>query len=435
MKTSSARWDGDVEREAGDSRPRRRHGKKQRSTATREVGRVLSFGRMVLMMAAVGLFFGAASWAQEVKVVTEGAVISTPVPAAAQPKPGANPADAAKAAEAAKKAAEAAAAGGAKKEGQPDAAKPGEQKTGEPAVTQRPTKPPKEPDPKELKVAPDPDGKIRFSFNGQPWPAVLEWLAGISNMSLDWQELPGDFLNLTTQQPYTVEEARGLINRHLLARGFTMLQHGEVLSIINIKKLDPGLVPRVMPADLDKRHPYEFVKVSFPLQWMMADTAAEELKPMISPNGKLNAMKSTNRLEAIDAVINLRELHKLIKEEQSANGQERLVREFVLEHARAIDVQTQLNDLLGIEEKKGKAPMTPEQMQMQQQQAMMRAQQQQQQGQQPQAQKDKPPINLVINNRKNSIVANAPPDKMAIIEQAVKVLDVPKEGARNCWQT
>jgi type II secretory pathway component GspD/PulD (secretin) len=73
--------------------------------------------------------------------------------------------------------------------------------------------------------------------------------------------------------------------------------------------------------------------------------------------------------------------------------------------------------------------MTPEQMQMQQQQAMMRAQQQQQQGQQPQPQKDKPPINLVINARKNSIVANAPPDKMAIIEQAVKVLDVPKDGA------
>ena len=70
-----------------------------------------------------------------------------------------------------------------------------------------------------------------------------------------------------------------------------MLQNGEVLSVVNIKKLDPGVVPRVTPEELAKRSRYDFVKVSFPLDWMMAETAAEELKPMISPNGKLNALK------------------------------------------------------------------------------------------------------------------------------------------------
>ena len=34
---------------------------------------------------------------------------------------------------------------------------------------------------------------------------------------------------------------------------------------MNIKKLDPGVVPRVTPDELAKRHPYDFVKVSFPL--------------------------------------------------------------------------------------------------------------------------------------------------------------------------
>ena len=34
-------------------------------------------------------------------------------------------------------------------------------------------------------------------------------------------------------------------------------------------------------------------------------------------------------------------------------------------------------------------------------------------------------MNLVVNPRKNSILAHAPPDKMAIIEQAVKAIDVP----------
>src|SRR5262245_13252477 len=108
MKTSSARWEGDVDHELRDSRPRRRRGKKLRSQAEHKTGNVMSFGRVLLMLAAVGLFFGAAGWAQEVKVVTEGAVAA---PAATSPaaKPGANPADAAKAAKAAEAAAKKAA--------------------------------------------------------------------------------------------------------------------------------------------------------------------------------------------------------------------------------------------------------------------------------------------------------------------------------------
>ena len=34
-------------------------------------------------------------------------------------------------------------------------------------------------------------------------------------------------------------------------------------------------------------------------------------------------------------------------------------------------------------------------------------------------------MNLVVNPRKNSILAHAPPDKMAVIEQAIKAIDVP----------
>jgi uncharacterized low-complexity protein len=63
----------------------------------------------------------------------------------------------------------------------------------------RPTKPPKPADPKELEAKPDKNGRVEFSFNGQPWPDVLQWLAGVSGFSLDWQELPADYLNLSTQ--------------------------------------------------------------------------------------------------------------------------------------------------------------------------------------------------------------------------------------------
>ncbi|MGE0759062.1 MAG: secretin N-terminal domain-containing protein, partial [Pirellulaceae bacterium] len=310
--------------------------------------------------------------------------------------------------------------------------KPDAKKDESPASVQRPEKPPLPPDPRELKVDPNPEGKVRFSFHGQSWADVLEWLARISGMSLDWQELPGDYLNLVTQRAYTIPEARDLINRHLLARGYTLLEQGEILSVANIQKLNPGLVPRVEPAELASRLPHEYVKVSLPLDWLLSEKAVEELKPMLSPNAKLTPLKATNRIEAMDAVVNLREIYNLLQREQSPDSDQQLVREFPLQHTRAGEVLPQLQGLLGMDVKRpsGSRQGAAEQMEMMQQQMMMMMQRQG--GNQPQPQpKKNEDIHLVANERQNSILANAPPDKMEIIAQAVKAIDVESDRAQS----
>ena len=69
------------------------------------------------------------------------------------------------------------------------------------------------------------------------------------------------------------------------------------------------MVPRVEPEELEKRDSHEYVKVSFTLDWLLAEDAVKELEPMKSPNGKLTALAGSNRIEAMDAVINLREIY------------------------------------------------------------------------------------------------------------------------------
>jgi type II secretory pathway component GspD/PulD (secretin) len=316
--------------------------------------------------------------------------------------------------------------------GQPAGA-PGEAPKPEaPKTTARPAKPAVPANPDELKVRPDAAGKVQFNFQGQPWLDVLEWLAKISNLSLDWQEVPIDYLNLRTQRSYTVDEARDLLNRHLLDRGFTLLKHGEVLSVVNIKKLDPSLVPRVSPDALDDREPHEFVKVSFQLDSLTAETATEELKPMLSPNGKLQALKATNRIEALDAVINLREIREVLAHEQTQKGRKRLVQQFALQYARASDVLEQLQELLGIEKKKNTAPMNPQQMQQQMMMEQQMAQQMAQRGGQPGGpQKQAPAVHMVVNPKENAVVVTAPADQMAIIAEAVKIIDVPSSRSQS----
>ncbi len=271
------------------------------------------------------------------------------------------------------------------------------------------------------------EGKIRFNFQGQPWLEVLQWLAKSSQMTLDWQELPENKLNLATQSSYTIDEARDLLNMHLAARGFTLLRRGEVLALVKLDKLNPALVPRVQPEELATRDAHELVRVSFPLDWLVADEAVKEFEPMKSPFGKLTPMSATNRLEALDTVANLRQIQELLRREQSAHGEERLVVEFKLKHVRAEDIIEKLSTLVGAENNL----LRPQDRARMQQFAQMR-----QRGEEDKnrnnnnnnnraQQRDVQPVHLVINDAENSVLANAPPDKLAVIRQAVQALDVP----------
>jgi type II secretory pathway component GspD/PulD (secretin) len=312
-------------------------------------------------------------------------------------------------------------------------AKPGEGKKEEKSGSiKRPTEPKTPPDPAELKVRPDEDGLISFSFKNQPWPEVLEWLADIMNLSLHWEEAPSGYLDLTTRGKYTPEEVRDLLNSVLLQKGFTVLRNGEILIVANLKTLDSSLVPRVTPEELDERGTYELVKTFFDLNSLLADAMVEEIKPMLSPYGKVSALKTTNRIDVLETAGNLRRIRELLKDEQSDRTQERLVRQFKLQFTRASEVLETLNTLLGIKStKSSNQNLTPQQQMMQQQQAMMLAQQQAQQGKAPPPSKQEPQIFLAINSRENTILANAPPDKMAIVEQAVAVIDVPVDRSQS----
>lgn len=316
-------------------------------------------------------------------------------------------------------------------EGKPDGDKKTEDAPKGPI--QRKDEPADPADPEELKVRPDEQGKVSFNFRGQAWPDVLDWLADISNTSLDWQELPSDYLNLTTQRAYTVDEVRDLLNERLMTRGYTILQQQEGMVVAKLEGLNPARVPRVHAEDLRYCDDHEFVKVSFPLSWLIAEDAVEELKPMLSKHGTMSALATSNRLEVMDVVTNLRQMQHVLQEEQSSEVRSAKVHEFFLRYTRAEDVMNQLESLLGMQKAGGGGgmmnPQMMQQMQQMQQQMMQQMQQAQQQGgnksrRRPSGNDD---IHLVINSRQNSIIANAPPDKLVVIAEAVKMFDVPPQ--------
>jgi type II secretory pathway component GspD/PulD (secretin) len=273
---------------------------------------------------------------------------------------------------------------------------------------------------------------VSFNFQEAPWPFVLDEVARVSNMTLDWQTLPGDSLNLRSSGRYPITQARDVVNAQLLARGYSMLvdNKAQTINVVNLDNLTTALVPRVAPEDLENLPSHDLVKVSFHLDWLPADKAVDEFKPMLSPKGKLFPLKSTNRLEAIDAVENLREISKLLDEEQNGKG-DHGVKIFELRYTRASDVVDQLQSFLNLKKDQpaGASPQGGQQSMMAMAMQMQQQQPNQQQPAAPAGALQKPEIRLLALQRNNSVLVNAPPDQMGIIRSAIFNIDVPSERA------
>ena len=288
----------------------------------------------------------------------------------------------------------------------------------------RPTDSKSKADADELKAAAV-DGKVQFNFRGQPWTDVLEWFAGVAGYSLDWQELPADLLNLSTQRPYTIAETRDLLNQTLLPRGFTMILHDDVLSVVKIDKLDPSLVPRVEPDDLDEHSPHDFARTRFPLPDTMDPAkAVEDVKAMLTPTAKVTPLLASKQLQVIDAVANLRDVRDLLYGEQLEASKDVRPKPFLIRHRRADYVADQVMIVLGLDPSSRKSPMEL-QLEQQRMQLMM-----QMQGKGTDVSKmlkqDGPPVFIAVDKQRNAILVNAPPAEMALVERTVAEFDVPE---------
>ena len=307
--------------------------------------------------------------------------------------------------------------------GKPSSKKPTKSAGSAKTIT-RSTTPKYKPDPKALLIRPSKDGRIKFSFRGHKWDDVIDWYGIITGQATDWLELPGDYVNMAAARPMTLDETRGMLNQQLLSRGYTILKQEGFLMVVNVKKLNPAMVPRLRATDLaaPALAKYDFVRVSFSLDTVVASEIIKELEKIKSPNGKLIALESTNRIEAMDAVINLREVKRIIDEEQSPDNIDRRSKEFQLKYTRAKQMKEQVEQFIG----KSSGASTPVRTSSRSRYPRgMVVRSSSSRRPKPVAAKPKVTISIVADERRNTLICNAPPNKMVLIARYIKLADQP----------
>lgn len=312
-------------------------------------------------------------------------------------------------------------------------------------------------DDKDTPAAAMVDGKLRFAFRYQPWSDVLDWFAENANLSLHANEIPSGTCNYTDPDLYTPDQALDRINELMIAQGFILIRKKRSLYCWPLEKPIPtSLVPQVTVEELDARGENEMVTVHLSLKRLLADEAGKQIEKLKGPFGKVVPVPSVNLIVISDTAANVRLIRDTLWSVDQSKSEAGL-RVFQLQHAQAKEVATQIRDLLGIpspaevtsrnnsrnrgRSSRGRSSrgrsrrgggdwsrFFSEEMRARFSQGRNnrggrsgRGGRQQQQQQQDEA-ANQP--HVIADTRTNRVLVAAPPDKLALVEQAIKTLDI-----------
>jgi|GEM_PF-7099919 len=308
-------------------------------------------------------------------------------------------------------------------------------------------------DDKDTPAAAMVDGKLRFAFRYQPWSDVLDWFAENANLSLHANEIPSGTCNYTDPDLYTPDQALDRINELMIAQGFILIRKKRSLYCWPLEKPIPtSLVPQVPVEELDARGENEMVTVHLSLKRLLADEAGKQVEKLKGPFGKVVPVPSVNLIVISDTAANVRLIRDTLWSVDQSKSEAGL-RVFQLQHAQAKEVATQVRDLLGIpspaevtsrnnsrnrgRSSRGRSSrgrsrrgggdwsrFFSEEMRARFSRGRNRGGRSERGRQQQQQEEAANQPHVIADTRTNRVLVAAPPDKLALVEQAIQTLDI-----------
>ena len=158
---------------------------------------------------------------------------------------------------------------------------------------------------------------IVFKLRNVPWPAALEWLTDVTGLPINASGVPtGTFSFISrADNKYTLAELIDIFNEGLATHKRVLIRREKSFILAPAdERLDPGLVPRVTIAELDKRGKTEIVSIVIDLKTLVAEEFAPELKRMLGAFGDVVVLSRSNQLVVRDNAGNLRRVVETIQQ-------------------------------------------------------------------------------------------------------------------------
>lgn len=271
------------------------------------------------------------------------------------------------------------------------------------------------------------DGGLVLNFRDASIDVVLDELSEAAGYIIVREAKPTGRVTLTSRQPVSPDDAIVLINTVLHNNGFTAIQQGRILKIVEssrAKKLNIPVRSGSNPGEIENTD--ELITQVIPLRHADAVQLKEDLQPLVNPEADFTANASSNALVMTDTSANVRRIVQVIAALDTTLADSVEVKVFQLKYANAAESAELINELFGnleVGTGGGQQGGDPRQMimQMMQQQGGGRGggggRNQQQGG----ARGSR--INAAADDRTNTLVVTGPADTLQIVADVVRELD------------
>jgi len=193
------------------------------------------------------------------------------------------------------------------------------------------------------------DARLTFNFRYQPWQEVLDWFADQAGLSLLLESPPPGTFNYSDSRSYSPTEALDVLNGVLLTKGYTLVRRGRMLVLVNLEDgVPPNLVPDVALAGLDGRGEYELIRVLFPVWNMSPEQAAEEVEPLLGPQGKVVTLPQARQIQVTETAGRLRTIRSIVNAVEQPELGKAGLREFELKYLTFDAAMPTIRQMLGI---------------------------------------------------------------------------------------
>jgi type II secretory pathway component GspD/PulD (secretin) len=122
-----------------------------------------------------------------------------------------------------------------------------------------------------------------------------------------------------------------------------------MLVLVNLEDgIPPNLVPDVPLDELDKRGEYELIRVLFPVWNMTPEQAAEEVQPLLGPQGKAVTLPQARQIQVTETAGRLRTIRSIVNAVEQPELGKAGLREFGLKYVTFDAALPTIRQMLGI---------------------------------------------------------------------------------------
>jgi len=245
---------------------------------------------------------------------------------------------------------------------------------------------------------------IRFQFEDQPFSVVIARFARMVGKPLIGKLDIEGRLTFYDEKPYTYEEALETLNLILSTYEYTLLEQGRYLRLARLKdveKLPVKIVTR--PDQAGGARPNQIVTMMLPVEHIRAADAHKAVSRLVSPFGSSQPLPDDRGVLLTDTLENIRRMQRVLKSIDTPTIEDTRLRVVALKRASASSVSKVLSGLFrgqADDKKRGK--------------------------------ESEPAIggriNVIHDDRTNSVFLVGSEDDLRIAEQVIQTLDAAKSA-------